>query len=42
MRASSEDFLVYYLEELSYLRHMGQRFARAHPKVAGRLELQRD
>jgi type VI secretion system protein ImpG len=42
MRASSEDFLVYYLEELSYLRHMGERFARAYPKVAGRLELQRD
>jgi type VI secretion system protein ImpG len=42
MRASSEDFLVYYLEELSYLRQMGQRFARAYPKVAGRLELQRD
>jgi type VI secretion system protein ImpG len=42
MRASSEDFLVYYLEELSYLRQMGQRFARAYPKVAGRLELQHD
>jgi len=42
MRATSEDFLVYYLEELSYLRQMGQRFARAYPKVAGRLELQRD
>lgn len=42
MRASSEDFLIYYLEELSYLRQMGQRFARAYPKVAGRLELQHD
>ena len=27
---------------LSYLRQMGERFARAYPKVAGRLELQRD
>jgi type VI secretion system protein ImpG len=42
MRPSSEEFLLYYLEELSYLRQAGERFARAYPKVAGRLELQRD
>jgi type VI secretion system protein ImpG len=42
MLTSSDDFLLYYLEELSYLRQMGERFARAYPKVAGRLELQRD
>ena len=42
MRASSEEFLLYYLEELSYLRQAGERFAHAYPKVAGRLELQRD
>jgi type VI secretion system protein ImpG len=42
MRASNEDFLRYYLEELSYLRQAGERFARAHPKVAGRLELHHD
>jgi type VI secretion system protein ImpG len=42
MPALSEDFLRYYLEELSYLRHMGERFARAYPKVAARLELQTD
>jgi type VI secretion system protein ImpG len=42
MRTSSEEFLLYYLEELSYLRQAGERFARAYPKVAGRLELQRD
>jgi type VI secretion system protein ImpG len=42
MQASSDDFLRYYLEELSYLRHMGERFARAYPKVAARLELQAD
>jgi type VI secretion system protein ImpG len=42
MRATSEEFLSYYLEELSYLRHAGERFARTYPKVAGRLELQRD
>lgn len=40
--SASDDFLRYYLEELTYLRHMGERFARAYPKVAGRLELQRD
>lgn len=40
--SASEDFLRYYLEELTYLRHMGERFARSYPKVAGRLELQRD
>ena len=42
MKAPSDDFLMYYLEELSYLRRMGERFARAYPKVAGRLELQAD
>ncbi len=42
MPAPSDDFLRYYLEELSYLRHMGERFARAYPKVAARLELQAD
>jgi type VI secretion system ImpH/TssG family protein len=42
MPAADDDFLRYYLEELSYLRHMGQRFARDYPKVAGRLELQPD
>jgi type VI secretion system protein ImpG len=39
---ASEEFLRYYLEELTYLRHMGERFARSYPKVAARLELQRD
>lgn len=38
----SDDFLRYYLEELSYVRQQGERFARAYPKVAGRLELQGD
>jgi type VI secretion system protein ImpG len=38
----SDELLTYYLEELSYLRRMGERFARAYPKVAGRLELQAD
>ncbi|HEV7238633.1 MAG TPA: type VI secretion system baseplate subunit TssF [Thermoanaerobaculia bacterium] len=40
MRAPGNDFLRYYLEELSYLREMGQQFARSYPKVASRLELQ--
>ncbi|HYR29822.1 MAG TPA: type VI secretion system baseplate subunit TssF [Thermoanaerobaculia bacterium] len=42
MKPPSDEFLTYYLEELSYLRRMGERFARAYPKVAGRLELQAD
>ena len=40
MPAPGEDFLRYYLEELSYLRELGQQFAHRHPKVASRLELQ--
>lgn len=40
MQIPDDDFLRYYLEELSYLRQMGERFARDYPKVAGRLELQ--
>ncbi|HEX9983251.1 MAG TPA: type VI secretion system baseplate subunit TssF [Thermoanaerobaculia bacterium] len=38
---TNDAFLRYYLEELSYLREMGERFAHAYPKVASRLELQR-
>jgi type VI secretion system protein ImpG len=37
---TSDAFLAYYLEELSYLRRSGERFARSYPKVAARLELQ--
>lgn len=37
-----EDFLRYYWQELTFLRRMGEDFARRHPKVAGRLELQTD
>jgi type VI secretion system protein ImpG len=39
MPAPDEELLSRYLEELSYLRSMGGRFARDHPKIAGRLEL---
>lgn len=42
MQASGEGLLHYYLEELSYLREMGSRFAQTYPKVAARLELQPD
>jgi type VI secretion system protein ImpG len=42
MQASGEGLLRYYLEELSYLRELGARFAQAYPKVAARLELQPD
>ena len=40
MKPPGDELLSHYLEELSYLRRMGERFARAYPKVAGRLELQ--
>ncbi len=40
MPAPANEFLRYYLEELSYLREMGQQFAHSYPKVASRLELQ--
>ena len=34
MASQDEDLLRYYWEELTYLRKMGQRFARRYPKVA--------
>lgn len=37
---TNDDLLRSYLEELSYLRRMGARFAEEHPKIARRLELQ--
>ena len=36
------DFLARYYEELTYLRSSGQVFARQHPKLAERLELDRE
>jgi type VI secretion system protein ImpG len=42
MQAPGDDLLRHYLDELSYLRESGERFARAYPKVAARLELQPD
>ena len=33
----TDDFLRAYNDELAHLRHAGQRFAAAHPEVAGRL-----
>ena len=42
MSHHDDEFLRCYLEELSYLRRMGERFARRHPKIARRLELQAD
>ncbi len=35
----SDDLLAYYNKELSYLRHLGDAFGRAHPKIARRLRL---
>lgn len=40
MAVHDEELLRYYWEELTYLRKMGQRFARRYPKVASRLELE--
>ena len=42
MAAPDANLLRCYLEELSYLRGMGERFAARYPKVARRLELQAD
>lgn len=42
MKTPSDEFLSYYLEELTYLRKSGAQFARAYPKVAARLELHPD
>lgn len=35
----SEELLRYYQQELTYLRHQAADFARAFPKIAGRLEI---
>src|ERR1700746_1522106 len=34
-----EEIIHYYQRELEYLRQMGGKFAKAHPKLASRLEL---
>ena len=38
----STELLPYYNQELEYVRKMGAEFAAAHPKIAGRLQLDRD
>lgn len=38
----SDELLDYYNQELAFLRKMGAEFARAHPKVAGRIRLGAD
>ncbi|MEM6675344.1 MAG: type VI secretion system baseplate subunit TssF [Planctomycetota bacterium] len=35
----TDELLPYYNQELAFLRHAGERFARDHPKVAARLRL---
>src|SRR5262245_48059300 len=37
-----EDLLLYYNDELTYLREMGAQFAKDYPKIASRLVLERD
>ena len=37
-----DDLLYYYERELTYLRRLGAEFAGRYPKVAGRLQLERD
>src|SRR5438067_10054550 len=39
MSEREDELLGRYLEELSYLRSMGMRFALDHPKIAAQLEL---
>jgi type VI secretion system protein ImpG len=38
----NDDFLSYYERELSFVRELGDEFARKYPKVAGRLRLETD
>lgn len=38
-KVSSDRFLHYYNQELSYLRYAGKNFAKTYPKIARRLEL---
>ncbi len=38
----SDELLPYYDRELAYLRRVGAQFAKAHPKIAGRLRLGAD
>lgn len=35
-----DELLTYYERELSYVRHLGQEFAQAYPKIASRLQLE--
>ena len=37
----TDDLLPYYHEELEFIRKMGDEFARANPKIAGRLRMDR-
>ena len=38
----TDELLPYYHNELSFLRRLGNEFAEAHPKIAGRLRLTED
>jgi type VI secretion system protein ImpG len=38
----SDELLPYYNRELSYIRKLGAEFAKAYPKIAGRLRLNQD
>lgn len=38
----NDEILPYYNQELAYLRKLGERFAKDHPKIAGRLRLGAD
>jgi type VI secretion system protein ImpG len=42
LRDPSAELLRYYWQELTYLKRMGVLFARRHPEVAARLELEAD
>jgi type VI secretion system protein ImpG len=38
----SDDLLPYYQRELAFIRRLGDEFARANPKIAGRLRIAPD
>ncbi len=38
----SDELLPYYEKELAFIRQMGAEFAQEHPKIAGRLGIQKD
>ena len=38
----ADELLPYYEKELAYIRQLGARFSKEHPKIAGRLGISTD